>query len=915
MAEATVPAFEAMPDEVRNRKFNNLFTKVTSQEVGGLSFSEMYNALQEAEVGAYKERKGYPYIFTAGSKKSSAFGPMQITYSTALDYFYDGANETEQRENMKAGNFKEGYTQLPPEVKTYIKSFIEQGINKRNNKGGVFGSLGVGNISKEDHEKYYPFLAGVHFTEKKKLAADDSRESFVKAHFGDIREDDPKKDDKERQLANLQTKVYDAIDVEAKPVTTGLPEGFEPVPTKRASPGGVNKGADPQREYFIDDEGPLPDIGEEIPMPEIADTDVAPETTDAIPVIDVEPEQPNLFERIGESISGFFSSDESDAEGEQMRQDMLSDLESSYGTPQMNKGGMPVEKQMDMFDDGGLMDEGGTVDEQSGNDVPPGSLKEEVRDDIPAQLSEGEFVFPADVVRYIGLEKLMQMRQEAKAGLARMEDMGQMGNSEEAVLPDDIPFTLDDIEMDDDTMEFQTGGLVPNQFGVYQQASQFGPQFGINPPPTYQPPTAPVTQPVQQPLQTGFTPVTTPAAPTTDGTVPSFEQLMPTTTGRYDELKEYINKETGQTMTIPFVDGKPIYPIPEGFTEVETDVVEEVAPTTPQQRVETARVVEDSDDDDRGGPQYSTTDVTGIGYDKNKLTKELRDVVSEFGAGFGTLGETFNVGSAIAREFSKDPRVKDSSLTSAALGGVFDSFRGNADPNNPVTFSDPSRMGSKKGQYDNTIPLHEMSRTQQLDIAYVSRSVVESLRSVFVDEEGRPKKASEVDKGLLTLADSLGITVGVPGTDLTKSRTTLVREITRAQTDRERAKLEKERREKEIAQIIADTGDTGETTGTGGAPANTFTTAGEQSIQDLLAAASDDGSLPDLSGVSVPSSGSSADLRASGVGSMDAARSYGMSRSSDAFSDRGRFGNKGMLVTRKKQTTKKMKRGGLASKK
>ena len=94
---------------------------------------------------------------------------------------------------------------------------------------------------------------------------------------------------------------------------------------------------------------------------------------------------------------------------------------------------------------------------------------------------------------------------------------------------------------------------------------------------------------------------------------------MPTTTGRYDELKEYINKETGQTMTIPFVDGKPIYPIPDGFTEVETDVVEEVAPTTPQQRVETARVVEDSDDDDRGGPQYATTDVTGVGYDKSKL--------------------------------------------------------------------------------------------------------------------------------------------------------------------------------------------------------------------------------------------------------------------------------------------------------
>ena len=75
-------------------------------------------------------------------------------------------------------------------------------------------------------------------------------------------------------------------------------------------------------------------------------------------------------------------------------------------------------KQMELFEDGGLRQEGGTVDPVSGNDVPPGSMQEEVRDDIPAQLSEGEFVFPADVVRYIGLEKLMQMRQEAKQGLA-----------------------------------------------------------------------------------------------------------------------------------------------------------------------------------------------------------------------------------------------------------------------------------------------------------------------------------------------------------------------------------------------------------------------------------------------------------------------------------------------------------------
>ncbi len=44
-----------------------------------------------------------------------------------------------------------------------------------------------------------------------------------------------------------------------------------------------------------------------------------------------------------------------------------------------------ISKQMELFDDGGLKDEGGMIDEVSGNDVPSGSTKEEVRDDIPAQ--------------------------------------------------------------------------------------------------------------------------------------------------------------------------------------------------------------------------------------------------------------------------------------------------------------------------------------------------------------------------------------------------------------------------------------------------------------------------------------------------------------------------------------------------
>tara|TARA_X000001382_G_scaffold82762_2_gene58487 strand:+ start:126 stop:1661 length:1536 start_codon:yes stop_codon:yes gene_type:complete len=141
---------------------------------------------------------------------------------------------------------------------------------------------------------------------------------------------------------------------------------------------------------------------------------------------------------------------------------------------------MALREQMEMFEDGGLKDEGGMVDEVSGNDVPTGSTREEVRDDIPAQLSEGEFVFPADVVRYIGLEKLMQLRQQAKQGLKQMEAMGQMGNADEATMPDDLPFNETDLDTDDndlpfdetdldieDDLEYNTGGVIEGQQEVY----------------------------------------------------------------------------------------------------------------------------------------------------------------------------------------------------------------------------------------------------------------------------------------------------------------------------------------------------------------------------------------------------------------------------------------------------------------
>lgn len=226
---------------------------------------------------------------------------------------------------------------------------------------------------------------------------------------------------------------------------------------------------------------------------------------------------------------------------------------------------MALKEQMELFDVGGLKDEGGTTDPVSGNDVPIGSTQEEVRDDIPAQLSEGEFVLPADVVRYHGLEKIMELRDEAKAGLAKMEAMGQMGNSEEAILPDDVPFSMDDLELEDDGMGFQVGGFVPPQ-NVSFVPSQFAPQPGIPTIPPVQPPVTPVpTLPVYTPPTQQVTP-TRPVGPS-----PTF--AMPQTVTYYHA--------DGRTIQIPVdSNGNPLIPVPAGFTATKP-TADAPAPTTP----------------------------------------------------------------------------------------------------------------------------------------------------------------------------------------------------------------------------------------------------------------------------------------------------------------------------------------------
>ena len=167
-----------------------------------------------------------------------------------------------------------------------------------------------------------------------------------------------------------------------------------------------------------------------------------------------------------------------------------------------------MDEQMEMA----FGDEGERVDPVSGNEVPVGSLPEEVRDDIPAQLSEGEYVVPADVVRYYGVKFFEDLRNDAKMGFSQMQSNGRIGGEPmgmEIVEPQDdldIMFDDSDLEVTDGPDGYAEGGVVtPTDFGV----------------------------------------------------------RVPETM----EMREYVNAQ-GNTITIMFFNGMPMSAIPEGYTEV-----------------------------------------------------------------------------------------------------------------------------------------------------------------------------------------------------------------------------------------------------------------------------------------------------------------------------------------------------------
>lgn len=175
-----------------------------------------------------------------------------------------------------------------------------------------------------------------------------------------------------------------------------------------------------------------------------------------------EVEARNVQERLGMSLAQRFNESPESTEdvprGSQWRVDDEGQTRDVTG---FSTGGVvDMDEQMSLFEMGGLTDDGATRDPVSGNEVPPGSMASEVRDDVPAMLSEGEYVVPADVVRYYGVKFFEDLRGQAKSGLTDMERTGRIGGEPVDPTPGDEPLTDEELQMLAEIAGMATGGMV-----------------------------------------------------------------------------------------------------------------------------------------------------------------------------------------------------------------------------------------------------------------------------------------------------------------------------------------------------------------------------------------------------------------------------------------------------------------------
>lgn len=102
---------------------------------------------------------------------------------------------------------------------------------------------------------------------------------------------------------------------------------------------------------------------------------------------------------------------------------------------------------------------------------PPGALPNEVADKQDIKASEGEYIIPADVVRYLGLDYIEKMIGKAKDGLMQLQENGRIGGQlpKEPVQQEVQPLPPEESP----APMMAAGGLVTPQ-GMKQSRDQFG---------------------------------------------------------------------------------------------------------------------------------------------------------------------------------------------------------------------------------------------------------------------------------------------------------------------------------------------------------------------------------------------------------------------------------------------------------
>lgn len=240
------------------------------------------------------------------------------------------------------------------------------------------------------------------------------------------------------------------------------------------------------------------------------------------------------------------------------------------------EGGMVEDEQMNkIMQEGGMADDGMTHEPATGNEIPPGSLASEVRDDIDVKLSEGEYVVPADVLRYYGVRFFEDLRAQAKQGMAEMDSEGRIGGT--AVTEEGVPVENEEEELSPEEEQMLMEALGAGGTGMAEGGTVFDrTKFSSS---NYSQPQLPVVE------NGGLT------------------------------TRKYINPQTKEVRELNFVNNMPVGAVPEGFVPW-TQELADMPAATPQSPVSVPSVTQNNRPEGAGAKARTSPSTTAGAGDK-----------------------------------------------------------------------------------------------------------------------------------------------------------------------------------------------------------------------------------------------------------------------------------------------------------